>query len=408
MKKIYSLFFVLFTLLQVSSTAQTWLPLGNMTPYPKGTYSLNDKAYTLFADTVTDYLFTSGRFDTAGTVQAKGLAVWNGTTWAQRGADQSSLNAFCWYNGDIYAGGQFTDNGNLIYGLAKWFASGWIKVAEIDGNISALEVYNGDLYVAGEFDAIGGVVSKNIAKYNGANWTAIPAGISGSDVIADLLVHNNELYIAGSKELAKWDGNTVTDIHFNLGSKCYALAEYQGAVHVAGGGGVARFTGSSWNIIGGGTDKDVFDLKVFSGCLYAAGQFGTINSQTIKKIAKWDGNAWSATGNLSDAFSLAVYKNQLYAVGDFGAAKLNAYSGMFETEEDQLGTVFPNPSKGKIRVGFFNKNEDVKVSVQDITGREIISGKNLNEIDLSSGAKGCYLVRLQSGAQVQSHKIVIE
>ena len=60
---------------------------------------------------------------------------------------------------------------------------------------AALTVYNGELIAGGRFTTAGGVTCNYIARWNGATWQPLGAGMNG-DVYA-LTVYNGELIAGG-------------------------------------------------------------------------------------------------------------------------------------------------------------------------------------------------------------------
>ena len=63
-------------------------------------------------------------------------------------------------------------------------------------------------------------------------------------------------------------------------------------------------------------------LAVYEGDLIAAGNFTTAGGVTVNRIARWNGETWSALGSgLNDAVgALAVYNGELIAGGRFTTA----------------------------------------------------------------------------------------
>lgn len=119
--------------------------------------------------------------------------------------------------------------------------------------------------------------------------------------------------------------------------------EYQGALVVGGwirqAGGVpvrnlARWDGTTWSDLGGGTDRTVTALAVFDGHLIVAGEFQWVGNVFARGAARWDGSSWSAMGeglhdsltNRSVVSVLKVQGDRLVAGGDFthsGSVPLN-------------------------------------------------------------------------------------
>ncbi len=107
-----------------------------------------------------------------------------------------------------------------------------------------------------------------------------------------------------------------------------------GAFTHAGGhevDGIAKWTGSAWQPVGGGAlgnpDAAVNALAVYDdgsgAALYAAGDFTSIGGQPAARFGRWDGHAWSEVGQgLSAGVSgMALYDDgsgpALYLLGSF-------------------------------------------------------------------------------------------
>jgi hypothetical protein len=123
-------------------------------------------------------------------------------------------------------------------------------------------------------------------------------------------------------------------------------ALYAGGRFASAGGqsasNVAKWDGQGWSALSSGIDEDVFALAVFddgSGpgpALYAGGQFTSAGGQSANKIAKWDGQSWSAlsSGMNWDVDALTVFDDgsgagpALYAGGDFSTAGGVAVNGI--------------------------------------------------------------------------------
>jgi len=121
------------------------------------------------------------------------------------------------------------------------------------GNPRCLQVYNGELYAGGNFTQSGSNDIKYIAKWSGSQWVQVGQGVSEttnpSQTVSALALHNNKLYAGGSflpnpdtqsasPYLAAWNGSTwesvefpemngVADLHNHIG-KLYILASFGG------------------------------------------------------------------------------------------------------------------------------------------------------------------------------------
>jgi hypothetical protein len=187
----------------------TWLPVES------GIYT-NGKTKTYSAAiALTVYqgnLYVGGRFDSAGRVAANNIAKWNDTNWSAVGSgfQDSLINAFTLFNGELYAAGYVGSFTKSIGVIDKWNGTSWSPVgtglAGKLSNIFALTVFDSSVCVGGIFDSIGGISANSIAYWNGSNWGTFGTGIN--DVIYALGVYNSQLYVSGHFNNA---GNVVAN-----------------------------------------------------------------------------------------------------------------------------------------------------------------------------------------------------
>ena len=155
----------------------------------------NDELRALYADTLDNYLYMSGRFFTINGKHMKGIARWNGVEWDSLGAGIDGMD-------------------HINNGLA--------------GGGYCMTRYNNELYVGGGFFSLGDRKAIAIGKWNGVSWDSLavqPFRSSWNRCVWDITVINNELYVGGSfdtvagiptKGIAKWDGNNWSSLNFNL------------------------------------------------------------------------------------------------------------------------------------------------------------------------------------------------
>jgi hypothetical protein len=219
---------------------------------------------------------------------------------------------------------------------------------------------DGTLVVGGRFDTAGGVSASSVATWNGSNWSALGAGVSG-EVRALTTLPSGQLMVAGqlvqpttnSAGVARWDGNfwyivpwSPTDVRaltnlpngdvvaggffqFAGAGQALNVARWpstsfspswypmssglstggwpgvealvtlpNGDVIAGGTSMVARWNGSSWSQIAAGTDGTVRSLAVMpNGDVVAAGTFSTVGGVAANNIARWNGSTWSALGS---------------------------------------------------------------------------------------------------------------
>ena len=275
-------------------------------------------------------LVAGGRFKTAGHEIANHIATWDGTEWAPLGAG--------------VAGGVRT----AVYALAVFD----------DGTGPAL-------YVGGDFTSAGGQSANNIAKWDGATWSALGEGTSAK-VRALHVFHNGsgpalrvggEFLSAGDLEvffIADWDGASWSDLENWSGSgtgtngPVYAItsfedlgapALYVGGAFTAAGGMPANHVAKAfpntdgthtWVPIANGVNGDVLSLTIFNdgtdAALMIGGDFTMANSAPANHIARWDGNGLSAytTGFDDQVLTLKSidvgFGTTLFAGGRFASA----------------------------------------------------------------------------------------
>lgn len=181
---------------------------------------------------------------------------------------------------------------------------------EVNGIVHAMAVFDEDgagpgppvLYVGGAFTMAGGVEASRIARWDGSSWSALGLGITGSSVFA-LAVFDDDgdgpnppaLYVAGN---------------FNKAGLTSA-------------NNIARWSGTSWSGVGGGTGNTVYTLAVYDDdgddpnsnppALYAGGLFVTAGAVLANRVAQWDGDSWYALGS-----GMNNYVNALVVFDDDG------------------------------------------------------------------------------------------
>ncbi|MCH8823567.1 MAG: hypothetical protein IH984_08680, partial [Planctomycetes bacterium] len=182
----------------------------------------------------------------------------------------------------LYAGGLFTVAGDSSASrLARWDGNTW---QEVGGGLTGpgaasvrtlLVIDDGDhesLVVGGNFIQAGKATVKNVAKWDGIEWS----------VLGDGLNHR-------VRDLEIFDDGT--------GPAIYAATDIG-----IEPGGVWKFDGEAWSVVGAGIDAPsgmVLALEVFdegSGPrLIAGGSFGFAGAQECC-IVQWDGKSWSLVG----------------------------------------------------------------------------------------------------------------
>lgn len=270
--------------------------------------------------TYNNLLYAAGDFNRAGSVVANGIARWNGTQWSALGTgvgprvvENGSNQPGAIYsvatapNGHVYVAGRFTHiDGVAANGVARWDGTQWsalggglIDRGVLGGGTDVFPAYvyalavapNGDLYAGGMFTDAGNVRSRNIARWNGTQWTALGTGVTGSGMfnigqVEAIAINGNNVYVGGIFNNAS--GTSVNNL--------------------------AMWNGSSWSDVGGGVSTPIDDpspvqaLLVLNNALYVGGTFTQAGNKNITALARWDGANWSAVGpTFSASGTVTVY-----------------------------------------------------------------------------------------------------
>jgi Domain of unknown function (DUF5122) beta-propeller len=316
-------------------------------------------------------LYAVGCFNIAGNVGASHVAGWDGTNWFALGGATSegvthydrSVRGFCYDGTNLYAGGLFTEAGEVIVnGIARWNGTNWSALGggiAGSGGVFAVARASGVIYAGGTFTNMAGTAVKYVAKWDGTNWSAMGNGFNGA--VNALAIHKGVLFAGGSFNargdgaslhgIARWDGADWQDVplieswfvnnSFNAllsdGTNLYA----GGSFYLGWGFGppnptlganvdnIGRWDGTNWWNLGTELNGAVSALALQNGYLYAGGSFTNSSSTTVKRVARWDGNSWTVVGGGFDSgnvFALAATPTALYAAGSFtnsGATPVN-------------------------------------------------------------------------------------
>lgn len=265
----------------------------------------------------------AGDFTTVGGISAPGVARWDGS-WNSLGSgiDVTGRNV-AWTvtelpNADLIVAGSFQDaSGVPVENVARWDGSAWHALA--GGGIPGAYVShrppvaavatlaNGDLVAGGTFSTAGGVAVGNIARWDGASWSAMPAGFVGS--VVKLLVRTNGDLIVGGHNSGPGFWRLAGSVWGSLGldgGTAQALHETSGGeligVHSSFGGlpGVARWTGTAWQSIASASIKHyvraLHDLPGgATGDLVIGGSFGVLDGASARSFGKRVGGIWQTT-----------------------------------------------------------------------------------------------------------------
>jgi hypothetical protein len=145
-----------------------------------------------------------GRFEKAGGVPAKHIAVWDGAAWKPLGAGvDGSVDAITYYGGKITIGGAFENSGtDAVPHLAAWDGAKWTAIGgglSTPGStalVQGLAVHAGELYATGFLEQAGTLAVSHIARWNGTTWSTMEGGLN--DVGEDVVATKDSLWVAGT------------------------------------------------------------------------------------------------------------------------------------------------------------------------------------------------------------------
>ncbi|MEO5801908.1 MAG: hypothetical protein ABIR24_00135 [Verrucomicrobiota bacterium] len=246
------------------------------------------------------------------------------------------------YNGQLYVGGSSITGTASNTTLNAWNGSNWSSFASISGRSGTI-VYDlastgSALYVAGYFTNVAGAPITGLAKWDGNSWSDL--GFSGVGVT--LAIDGNNLYVGGvftnigavaATNIAYWDGNIWHALGNGLGGSndaVRAIVVTNGFVYAGGNftnsGSLAItntgcWNGAAWSQLGGGLNSYVYSLAAKGNDLFAGGFFSQAGATPANRIARWNGSDWSALGSgvigSGNVNSLAVFGDNVCAGGTF-------------------------------------------------------------------------------------------
>jgi hypothetical protein len=294
-------------------------------------------AFALVSDGTS--LYVGGVFTNAGGVLNTNVARYDGTNWYAMGGVgfynntlSSYVNVLELHNGQLYAGGTFTNAGNIAAtNVAVWNGSTWSSLGTgpangVNGIVSALAFQGDDLYVGGNFGVAGGVSAFGIAKWSGGSWSALGAGCRGGVNCIGIL--GSDIYVSGgftnvggvnAREFAKWDGFGWTTWPTTDGVFVYPLNDVankmvvnNGSLYIGGifnqagdviANHVVRYDGNNYYPLGAKPANGFATPPINVSCIgqaddgiYVGGLLTAAGKTLANRIARWDGTNWNDVG----------------------------------------------------------------------------------------------------------------
>lgn len=299
-------------------------------------------------------LYAGGQFtqDGSGTQLYNLIVYWEDDAWHNLGAgiSNNAVRALAFDgSGGLLVGGTFTDGGGVAAAdrVARWSSTGgWepLGVGIENGGVYALAWDGANIFAGGNFTKAGGLPASGIAIWDGAGWSALGDGVNG--YVYALQWDGGGLFVGGSftldgsgvnpySRVAYWSGGGWTALEYNgvngVNNAVRTLLLdgagdlWLGGVFDTAGGitvdGIARWDGAAWSSTGQGLDGAVYAL-VWDGLdsFYAGGDFTHAGGVPANRVARWDGVRWHALGSGMEETVRALAlddSGNLYAGGDF-------------------------------------------------------------------------------------------
>jgi len=414
--------------------------------------------YSMYYDSLADSLYCGGKFINHQSDTVWEVAFWNGVSWETLCDSDlgSPPRAIIKYSGSIYIGGNFPCFGGGS--LARFNGQRWDSVPNAPlGYIESMEVFQNNLYVGGAFYSSQDPTLSNVAHFDGSSWFSMfTSGLWSVASVRKLKEWNGSLYVGGSwmwdslgDYIMRWTGTNWDSLHHgispsgDIGAGVNSLEEYGGKLFIGGSfypfnaedRNIQAWYGTDWELCGGGSDGDIFDLAVFENNLYAVGEFYHVGQNNIAAnyIARWDGSNWCGLGSNFNAICgrIQPYKGNLIVVGNFSMIdgnnfnKIAAWIGgnysdtcsgpdaMNEIYSSQEFYYYPNPAVNSITIEYSSGTKTNYISIFDILGKKQIEiktshSKNRIEIFIDELAAGIYFVSLETENGIITKKFIKE
>ena len=351
------------------------------------------------------------------------LSTNNGTDWTNvsAGLVGPAVHALAINGTNIFAGtggnGVFvsTNNGTNWTAVNTGLTNKFVNVLAASGTY----LFAG---TTGGWDDITGGVFRSTDT--GASWTKVNTGLTNTVVL--------ELAVLGTKLFAgtPYGGLFVSTDNGTSWTRTSLNASYVGALAVSGTnifasaqGGLflSPDTGVTWTKV---SDVGAMDLVTSGPNLFALGRsfWGSVSLSTD------NGAHWELVNeNMMDTLTLALGINDTYifAGGSSGDGIWRRPLSEMLTSVDQgvaelphdflLSQNYPNPFNPRTTIRYeLPKSSDVRLSVYDMLGREVVvlmnerrnAGVHEVKFDGSGLASGLYLYRLQTGDFVATKRLL--
>ncbi len=285
---------------------------------------LNEPAYKLAFNSINE-LVVVGDFNQAGGITANRIAKWDGTDWStfSTAFNATALAVAIDGSDNIYVGGFFTQAGlTPVNRIAFWDGSQWQHPANgVNSTVLSLTIDDDDnLYAGGWFWIAGGTVETGgVAKWDGAEWSALGDDVFVGNPYELYIDQNDSLYVGGFRReagnqnfagIAVWNETQWEPIYYDesikgINGNVYELKKDSDGNIYAGGSffyagqteamRIAKYNGTEWEALGSGIDDEVYAIEVDNdGNVYVGGYFKKAGETDVNNLAMWNGTEWEA------------------------------------------------------------------------------------------------------------------
>ena len=436
--------------------AQIWEPLQGDVDFGSGCIK-----------TMTTYngnLIVGGSFTITDNGQFDRVAQWNGNQWTDVGGGiHNDINLF--YGSDVVfldtannqliAGGNFGAGGPpILGGFIKYDGENWSRFNDTilaGGRGSASCRHQDRLYVAGLFGYTSGWgETYPLAYIDTAGLHPIVSYIAYLGPTWDMAVHamayyDGAMYFGGQFDylypqpyedgnpiihhIARWDGETFTDVGGGLDGDVISMQTYNGELYVSGyfynaGGvsvqGFAKWNGNTWQPVVNGISGGVHDMIVYDNKLFVGGAFGIFDGQPAANVVTFDGTNWQplASSMTGEVNAFHIHNNQLYMAGCFTnidgvpfnkVARYTIPLGTNNTHTPQTPQlrVYPNPAQQTLNIAN-PTHQAITIYVYNNVGA-VVRQQNANQaitFNIADLPNGLYYTKINTPNGTQVTKII--
>lgn len=307
-----------------------------------------------------------------------GVRYWDGAAWSALGpnaGDQDRVTAFAEYGGALYA--SWSESG-----LKRWNGAAWEPFVQVYATVGAvvrsLAVFDGKLIAAGQFLQIGTTPANGIAAYDGTSWSTLGGSLSIGADVEELLVTSAGLFVSGqfttvdgqnAEGFAHWDGSSWTGLDGNP----RRLTLWNGAVAGLVGDNAAQLNGEAWTLLPANSAFPMTNLVAVGTTLFSAGGVRPLAGASQYDFAMLEGPAWrrmraDGLGLDGPVTAMCVYRDTLVVAGDFGALR----PAMLQWDGSQWHA-FPHPIRNVRSLIVFEGDLIAGGSFQQVESRDFNS-----------------------------------